>query len=236
MELLTGLTSVFFDPITLILGFVVSIGSAALLVRVYRVVINLPKEFVPAYELMPAYDEGTPFEATAGGVIQNYFDVDRVLMIKPDILEYISARIVELLEEYASAKVCFVEKDSGPVGMIVMGSLIVSKLRRPISTIRIRKDILRMAVKGAPINGGDKIVVVQDVMRTGLQVVEAARIDERFGAQVIAAVVLIDREEEKDVEFVRKNISVRCVMKLSEIQAYYVRSKKPEKSTGASAG
>ena len=170
--------------------------------------------FIAAYE-------SCEFEATAGGRIRNYFDADRLLMTNPACLGELSDRIVDVLSKYPNAKVCFTEKDSGPVGMLGMQALITYKIGRPTSTIRMCRDVLSMVVKGQQIVQGDEVVLVQDVVRTGRQIAETSELLERFGATVVGAIVLVDREESRSEVFREKKIELFAMMPLSEVIAGY---------------
>lgn len=216
-DLLTVLIEIFLNPTNLLLSLILAVITVAIFFAFFRdtlqVSVKLLRTFAKAHE-------NCEFEATAGGRIKDYFDADRLLMGSPDVLEEVAGQIVKVLKKYPEAKVVFVEKDSGPVGMLFMEGLVASKLGRPTSIVRPRRDIWKMAVKGAGIGKGDEIVLIQDVLRSGYQVIQANRILEKLGARVIAVVTLVDREEEKDNDFARKNIDVIAITKLSEIEDY----------------
>lgn len=216
-DLLITLMGIFLNPTNLLLSLILAVITVAVFFSFFRdtlqVSIKLLHEFAKAHE-------NCEFEATAGGRIKDYFDADRLLMGSPDVLEEVAGQIVKMLKKYPHAKVGFIEKDSGPVGMLIMEGLIASKLGRPTSTVRPRRDVWKTAIKGDPIEKGDEVVLIQDVLRTGFQVIKAIRILEKRGAHTIAVITLVDREEEKDNEFARKNIDVIAITKLSEIEDY----------------
>jgi orotate phosphoribosyltransferase len=162
------------------------------------------------------------YQATSGGRIPNYVDTDS-LMTNPELLEKAISRMADQLTNYLkkhpSAKVCFIEKDSGPVGMLAYAGLLSTKFKRPISVIRPRREVLKMATEGIPIQAGDKVVLVQDVLKTSFQVVQAAHKIKQMGAQAIAVVALVDRNEEKDSQLSEMGIEVISDVNLSEMSA-----------------
>lgn len=162
------------------------------------------------------------YQATAGGSIPNYVDTDG-LMKNPQLLEEaisrMSGRLTNYLEKNTDTKICFIEKDSGPLGMLAYAGLMSAKLQRPISAIRPRRDVLKMAVEGMPINAGDKVILVQDVLTTSFQVLQAAHKIKQLGAQATAVVALVDRGQEKDSQLSEMGIEVISDVNLSEMNA-----------------
>lgn len=194
-------------------------ATMIILRRIYsrEAIVEVENESVFKDRFAIAY-QSCEFEATAGGRLSNYFDADKLLMTVPDFVEEISSRVVDTLRSYPSAKICFIEKDSGPIGMLTIASFVAYKLGRQVSTIRPRREVWKMAVEGASIGQGDQVVLIQDVFTTGFQIVQATRPLEKAGASVIAAVALVDRQQERDDELATKNIKLYSITTLLEIQ------------------
>ena len=217
MNEISSFVRVVFDPVNVGVGIVVVALTLTILRRVYKEEpapsrTSFLARFVTAYE-------NCEFQATAAGRLTNYFDADRLLMASPDLLQELSLWFVDKLQRYPSAKVCFIEKDSGPVGALLMASLLASQLGRPVSTVRPRREVWKMAIEGEPINQGDEVILIQDVVTSGFQIVQGMRPLEKRGARVVAVMALVDREEQRmDEDFVAKNIDLITVRKLSEIQ------------------
>lgn len=173
-------------------------------------------------ELSEALMTCSEYQTTAGGSIPNYVDTDG-LMKNPQLLEEaisrIAGRLTNYLEKNPTTKICFIEKDSGPLGMLAYAGLLSTKLERPISVIRPRRDVLKMAVEGIPIKTGDKVVLVQDVLTTSFQVLQAAQKIQQLGAQAIAVVALLDRGHEKDSQLSEMGIEIISDVSLSEMNA-----------------
>lgn len=155
------------------------------------------------------------YEKTAGGRLSNYFDTDQALMRDPEVLSRVSQFIADILKKYPTEKICFIEKDSGPIGALILSGLVSSTTKRPTSAIRTRRDVQAMSVKGAMIEPGDKVVLIQDVVTTGFQVLLATEKIEKFGAKVVAVISLLDRKEKKSEGLEEKDIMLYSYQTLS---------------------
>jgi len=207
------------------LGVVVVSLSIMLLEKIYskRKVSFGEEEVDYAFinELVAVSLTCSEYQATAGGRIPNYVDTDG-LMKNPHLLEKaisrMAGRLTNYLEKNPATKICFIEKDSGPLGMLAYAGLMSAKLQRPISAIRPRRDVLKMAVEGTPIETGDKVVLVQDVLTTSFQVLQAAQKIKQLGAQAVAVVALVDRGQEKDSQLSETGIEIISDVNLSEME------------------
>lgn len=221
MTAIIELLRIFFDPLSVLFWIVIAVLTVVILQRIYRRENHdIVERDIILLESFAQVCTSSEYEATAGGRIPNYFDADKFLMMNTDLLEKISIWITEELRRYPFAKICFIEKDSGPIGMLSLVCLVGSKLRRPISTIRQLRDVEKMMIKGESINPGDQVVLVHDLIRSGFQILRAMHKLQKLGVHVIAVIALVDREEEKDIEFLKSGIKLISFAKLSEIQKY----------------
>lgn len=213
--------TIFYIFLNVGVGAVIVWLSIILIDKFYLRAESESEDFIFAKEFAAAAFHSSEYQATSGGRIPNYVDTDE-MMKNPELLIKSISKVVKHLKKYIKkhpvAKVCFIEKDSGPLGMLAYAGLISTELNRPISTIRPRRDILRMAVEGAPIRTGDKIVLVQDVLTTSFQVVQAAHKIQQLGAQVLAVVALVDRGQEKNRELSDMHIETISQLNLSELE------------------
>lgn len=220
---------IFFDPLNLATGIVVVAITLVIIKYIYKDKINEREDGTEAghypsfLERFAIAYESCEFQGTARGRLGNYIDMDKLLMASSDfnLLEETSSKIAITLQSYPpTTKTCFVEKDSGPIGMIVLAGLVANKLGKQISTVRPLREVEKMVVEGEPINPDDQVVLVQDVITSGFQIIQATRrLKKITGANVIGAVALVDREESKDQEFLDMNIRWDSVLTLSEIKA-----------------
>jgi len=134
--------------------------------------------------------------------------------------------------------VCFVEKNFGSGGILTIAGAIGIKLKRPVSKISLIRDVMPMAIGGTPIGRGDKVVMVQDVLRTGTQTMQAVQKLEKFMVRVVAVISLIDceiPENERDFGLRTIGIDLVSILRLSDIEERKkhlvdIKSRRGEKS------
>lgn len=136
--------------------------------------------------------------AVQGRRLNSYLDADRLLGT-PKHLAVVSRQLVRQIERLQKGlKICFVEGESGPMGMLTLAGHIAVQANRPVSVVRIKRDVSAMAFEGGELYPGDRCVVVLDILSTGTQLHEAARRIERDrGACVVAAICLSDRRDDQ---------------------------------------
>lgn len=199
--------------INIVIAIIVVVGTQMTLKRLAK----RQKKMEPATDerLFALALTCSEYEKTSGGRLKSYFDTDQALMCDPETLNKVSRFIVGTLKKFPDEKICFVEKDSGPIGSLVLSGLISSMTKRPMSIIRTRRDVKAMSVKGSKLTSGDKVVLIQDVVTTGFQVLLAAMTIEKLGAQIVAVVSVLDREEEKLEDFKKRDIALYSYQYLS---------------------
>lgn len=176
--------------------------------------------------------QNSEYEATFGGRLPYYFNASQLILCSPslinDIVSSISSYIREYLDKYPNAKICVMEKDSGPIGVLALASSISQAIGSPISVIRPNRDIFGMDVEGAGIKEGDDVILIQDVITSGGQIIEANRVIKGHGAKIISIIVLYDREEPKKICLEQEGIKL-----ISIFSASLVRDKIPQVKTKA---
>lgn len=114
------------------------------------------------------------WQFTSGGRGHQFFDVDAVLTTPEGgalITNWISGKITELERKFGRPdKLIFIEKDSGPVGMVIAMTSIVEKTGIPGVVVRLRRKVLPGMIKqspSAPLSEGETAIVVTDVTTSG---------------------------------------------------------------------
>lgn len=78
-------------------------------------------------------------------------------------------------------------------------SLLSSQTGHPLKAFIVRKEAkahgMQKMIEGPPIQEGDKIVMLEDVITTGGSVLKAIREVEKLKARVIKVICLVDRDE-----------------------------------------
>ncbi len=145
--------------------------------------------------LADCYHSST-YDATGGGRLRNYVDADDLLARPLPTMEAVADWLTEQLRRFPDERICFLDKDAGPVGPVACAWLLAMRLQRSVSILRVHKDMLWMSFKGARLGQGDRVVLVDDVVRTGLHVVKAQKRLASVGARVVAVVAFVDRRSE----------------------------------------
>lgn len=117
----------------------------------------------------------------------------------------------------------FVDKDSGPVGMLAMQHLVGGRSGLPTCLVRLRRwpFLPQAAVKGHIPERGSVFVIVSDVVTTGGHIGRAAEVlrHECWGIDVDLALVLLNRGKDQVTSHLRgEHITVRS---MPEVQAEF---------------
>lgn len=159
-----------------------------------------------------------------GGHGGDYIDVDEFYGDKRNLgaersLDALVEKIAAVHATSPLRAVVFVERDSGPVGMIAARHKFAEAVDLPLWTLRPRKRIRKAAIKGGELNPGDCVAIVTDVSTTGGTIGEAARAIMELGGRVAAAISFVDRESGARETLGQMDIQLESVYSVSEFQA-----------------
>jgi len=215
----------FFDPLNLLVSIATSVLTFIILyIAFHRKANRWRLQRLAFLRKIASVHKNYQSEAPAYRHSRAYIDLNKILMRNPDLVEEASSRLADVLQRYLDAKICFVEKNFGSGGILTIAGSIENKLRRPVSKLSLVRDVISISLGGEPIGNGDKVILVQDVIRTGYETVEAAQKLKRFNAIVFATVALVDCEElVKDEAFNKTGIKLISILKLSEIEEYIAK-------------
>ncbi|MEM3700832.1 MAG: orotate phosphoribosyltransferase [Candidatus Bathyarchaeia archaeon] len=156
------------------------------------------------------------FKLTSGKISPYYIDL-RVIPSFPDAFH----RICDFYLGFIKAEIGTenFERIAGiPIAGIPFASLIAYHLKKPF--LYIRKDI-RLHGRQRRIEGiiapGDRVLLIDDLITTGLSLKKAAKAIRTEGGVVNDAVVLLDREEGGKEKLEKNGIKVHALLKVSEI-------------------
>jgi orotate phosphoribosyltransferase len=156
------------------------------------------------------------FKLTSGKISPYYIDL-RVIPSFPDAFHRICDFYVSFIKaEVGTEKF---ERIAGiPIAGIPFASLIAYHLRKPF--LYVRKDI-RLHGRQRKIEGiiapGDRVLLVDDLITTGLSLERAAKAIRSEGGVVNDAIVLLDREEGGKEKLEKSGIRLHALIKVSEI-------------------
>ena len=150
------------------------------------------------------------YDFTGGQSGGKYFDVDSFYSFTEqnkteendgkDLVDLIVRKIKFLCEEVGVQidKLAFLDRDTGPVGMIAYKSFVENVLNEAelsldTCVIRPSKRLLSSCLKGRALKDGEKIAVFNDVSTDGDAILEAAGKIWQLGGEVSCAIVVFDR-------------------------------------------
>ena len=170
----------------------------------------------------PVFCNSSYIATAATENVTDYFNAD-MLLENPEASREVSAVLIKVInkcyKKHPNAKLAFIEKDSGPVGVIQLAALVSSRTGIPYVLVRPRRKVDALSVSGS-LNEGDRIILVQDVLTTATQVLKAQDKLELFGANIVCVVSLFDREMEKLGEFTNLALGIESLLTMSMYKKY----------------
>lgn len=164
------------------------------------------------------YSDEPIFKLASGRLSQFYVNCKTTTMRRE------AARLI------AAAFDRFIPREAEGIGGLTMGADPIAYAVRDFGTVpldafvvrkRPKEHGLKQAIEG-PLRPGMKVVVVDDVVTTGGSTIDAIRAcrEHELALQVVAVVVLVDREEDEGLEKIRREAGcpVHAIFKVSELK------------------
>jgi orotate phosphoribosyltransferase len=172
------------------------------------------------------YDPAAPFRLTSGKQSDVYIDCKAVTM-RGDAMDLVGESFAERLPPEVRA-----------IGGLTMGADSIanaiasyaSRHGRPLDAFSVRKEAkkhgLGRFIEG-PVEARTKVAVVDDVITTGGSTIEAIRRCRAEGLEVLAVVVLVDRQEAGGLQAIQAEagpaVPVVPLFTREEIHAHWLR-------------
>lgn len=156
------------------------------------------------------------FKLTSGKISPYYIDI-RIVPSFPDAFQEIRDFYVNFIKEEIGVK--NFERVAGiPVAGIPFASLIAYNLKKPFLYIRkgVRLHGRQRRIEGV-LAPGDRVLLTDDLITTGLSLVKASKAIMAEGGVVSDAVVLLDREEGGREKLEENGIELHALLNMSEI-------------------
>jgi orotate phosphoribosyltransferase len=156
------------------------------------------------------------FKLSSGKASPYYVDM-RVIPSFPDAFREICDFYVENINEKVDTK-NFGRIAGVPVAGMIFASQVAFNLKKPFLYVRkgVRLNGRQRRVEGV-LASGDKVLLVDDLMTTGLTLQKAAESVKAEGGLVTDAVVFLDREEGGRQLLEKNGIKLHSLLKISEI-------------------
>jgi len=156
------------------------------------------------------------FKLTSGKISPYYIDL-RIIPSFPDSFKKICDFAVNFIKNQIDVKK--IDRIAGiPVAGIPFGSLIAYNLQKPFLYVRkgVRLHGRQRRVEGI-LTPGDYVLLIDDLITTGLSLKKAAKAIIAEGGIVTDAVVLLDREEGGRERLEKNGIKLHTMLNVSEI-------------------
>ena len=156
------------------------------------------------------------FKLTSGKASPYYIDL-RVVPSFPDAFR----QICDFYSEYITSQVGLKTFDriaGVPLAGIPFASQIAYNLKKPFLYVRkgIRRHGRQRRVEGILVSG-DRVLLVDDLVTTGLNLKKAAEAIRAEGGVVKEAVAFLDREEGGKEKLEKSGIKIHTLLKISEV-------------------
>ncbi len=156
------------------------------------------------------------FKLTSGKISPYYIDL-RIIPSFPDAFQKICNLQAAFIKEEIGLK-SFDRVAGIPIAGIPFASLIAYNLKKPFLYIRkgVRLHGRKRRIEGI-LTPGDRVLLIDDLITTGLSLTEAKKAIEAEGGITTDAVVLLDREEKGKEKLDKNGIKLHALLEMSEI-------------------
>jgi orotate phosphoribosyltransferase len=153
------------------------------------------------------------FRLRSGATSNEYFD-KYLLESDPELLHEIAQALVELLPERVDA-LAGLELGGVPLATVVsqlsgLPALFVRKQAKTYGTCRL--------AEGGEV-AGRRLIVIEDVLSTGGQVVASCRALRELGAEIVAVLCVLDRESGGAATIAAEGLELRSAFTMTEVRA-----------------
>jgi orotate phosphoribosyltransferase len=156
------------------------------------------------------------FKLTSGKMSPYYIDL-RIIPSFPDVFQKVCGFYTNFIKEKIGVK-SFNRVAGIPVAGIPFASLIAYNLKKPFLYVRkgVRLHGRQRRIEGV-LNPGDQVLLIDDLITTGLSLRRAAKAITAEGGIVKDVVVLLDRQEGGGEKLAKSGIRLHALLNISEV-------------------
>ncbi|MEM2911735.1 MAG: orotate phosphoribosyltransferase [Candidatus Bathyarchaeia archaeon] len=156
------------------------------------------------------------FKLTSGKMSPYYIDL-RIVPSFPDVFQKICGFYISFIKEKIGVEK-FNRVAGIPVAGIPFASLIACNLNKPFLYVRkgVRLHGRQRRIEGV-LNPGDHVLLIDDLITTGLSLRKAAKAITAEGGIVKDVVVLLDRQEGGGEKLEKSGIRLHALLNISEV-------------------
>jgi len=168
------------------------------------------------------YSEDSPFTLVSGHKSNYYFNC-KPTTLDPEGMNLIGEILFSIVKDTDITAAGGLTLGADPIANAL--SVISFQKGKPIKSFIVRKDVkdhgIQNSIEGN-VQPGEKVVVIDDVITTGLSTITAISRIREAGLIAERAVVLIDREEENGRQNIEaEGLPVQAVLTRSQIMSRY---------------
>ena len=168
------------------------------------------------YEKSYRYSDVPEFSLVSGKKSQFYFNC-KPTTLSPEGLCLIGNIFFDRISDADVDAICGLTMGADPIAYAT--ALISFQRSKPVKAFSIRqtpkKHGMKLWVEG-DVDEGDRVVVVDDVITTGLSTIKAIERSRESNLEVVKVVALIDREEGGRENILKENVPVEAVFTKSD--------------------
>lgn len=167
------------------------------------------------------------------GITDLYYDIDVSITDNKKMSAvadwYLSIIHKIIKNNPAIDRIAFIEKDSGPVGTIMLLGLLVEKCKLPAIIVRLRRRLSINSVKGYEVKKGLNVILASDVITSGGSLKNAIQKLLEVGIHVKAAIFLISRMDDVSINGLEKELGINIdyawiVKDKSDLEKYPIKT------------
>lgn len=173
------------------------------------------------------YRDDPPFALTSGKTSHYYFNC-KSTTLDPEGMYLIGHILFEMLADADVTAAGGLTLGADPIANAL--SMISYQKGKPIKSFVVRKDVKGHGTKSAiegNVHGGEKVVIIDDVITTGGSTITAIEIARESGLVIDRVVTLIDREEGGRENIEKYVHRVDAVLTRSDIMDLYRMRQRP---------